>query len=72
MIWQTLQQERDRVSTENRSLMTRLNALTDILTTQEHYISHVSFISPHCHVIIDWHFSALITFRLSLQMASGH
>jgi len=43
LIWQDVQRERDHLSTENNSLVTRLNAITDILTTQEHYLTQV-----HC------------------------
>lgn len=39
--WQAIQRDRDHLCTENSSLVTRLNALTDILTTQEHYLTQV-------------------------------
>ena len=39
MCWQTVQQQKDDVSTENRQLMMRIDALTDILSTQENHLS---------------------------------
>ena len=53
-VCQTVQQERENVCIENRSLVTRLSALTDILTTQEQYITQVGFNSSLYHAVSHW------------------
>jgi len=42
-----VEQDRDRVAVENGSLMTRLDALTNILTTQENYLTQVGYDPAH-------------------------
>ena len=63
---QVVQHERDEMTSQNRSLTTRLNAMSDIVTTHEHYLSQVC----HTTTLSVTVFPALFHFRFSLQVAA--